>query len=262
MDLASAAIRAVRVAGAILRASFGAALLVEFKGPIDIVTEVDRSAEKAIIRLLLQATPSYGFTTEEQSVPVAKVGPRWIIDPLDGTVNYTHGVARFCVSIALEYADQLELGIIYDPMQENLFIAQRGKGTSLNGSPVLVSRTETLSRAVVSTGFPYDAWTVEQDNGSEVRFFLKQVMALRSTGSAALDLADVACGRLDAHWERGLAAYDVAAGILLVREAGGIVTDFAGGPDQVYNGEILAANPHIHRLMLNYLRTRHSAPAK
>ncbi len=261
MDLASVAIQAARAAGAILRSSFGAALLVEFKGPIDIVTEVDRTAEVAIIRLLSQATPSYGFTTEEHSVPVAKVGPRWIVDPLDGTVNYTRGIARFCVSIALEYADQLELGIIYDPVHENLFVAQRGKGASLNGSPVRVSRTDALSRAVVSTGFPYDAWTAEQDNGNEVQFFLKQVMALRSTGSAALDMADVACGRLDAHWERGLAAHDVAAGILLVREAGGIVTDFAGGPDHVYSGEILAANPDIHRFMLNYLQTRHSVPA-
>jgi len=260
MDLVSAAIQAARAAGEILRSSLGADLLVEFKGPIDIVTEVDRSAETAIVRLLLQATPSYGFVTEEHTVPVADAGPRWIVDPLDGTVNYTRGVARFCVSIALEYAGQLELGIIYDPLHENLFVAERGKGASLNGSPVRVSRTDALSRAVVSTGFSYDAWTVEQDNGNEVQFFLKQVMALRATGSAALDMADVACGRMDAHWERGLEAYDVAAGILLVREAGGIVTDFAGGSDHIYSGEILAANPDIHRFMLDYLRTRHSVP--
>jgi myo-inositol-1(or 4)-monophosphatase len=260
MELVSAAIQAARAAGEILHSNFGTDLLVEFKGPIDIVTEVDRAAETAIVRLLLQATPSYGFITEEHTVPVAEAGPRWIVDPLDGTVNYTRGVPRFCVSIALEDAGQLELGVIYDPVHDNLFVAERGKGASLDGSPIRVSQTAALSRAVVSTGFSCDAWVAEQDNGNEVQYFVKQVMALRATGSAALDLADVACGRMDAHWERGLEAYDVAAGILLVREAGGIVTDLTGGQDHVYSGEILAANPDIHRSMISYLRTRQNAP--
>jgi myo-inositol-1(or 4)-monophosphatase len=228
-----------RTRGGILRSNFGTDLLVEFKGPIDIVTEVDRSAETAIVRLLLQATPSYGFITEEHTVPVAEAGPRWIVDPLDGTVNYTRGVARFCVSIALEYAGQLELGIIYDPLHENLFVAERGKGASLNGSPIRVSRTDTLSRAVVSTGFSYDAWTVEQDNRNEVQFFVKQVMALRATGSAALIWP---MSHLE-EWMRtgnGLEAYDVAAGILL--SAKRRVCRLCRG-EIIYSGRILAANP-------------------
>ena len=255
-----AAIHAARAAGKILRAGFGQSHEVQLKGPIDIVTEVDRAAEDRIIALLGCATPDYGFLTEERDAILGKSDARWIVDPLDGTANYASGFPRFCVSIALERAGELELGVIYDPLRDELFTAQCAAGTMLNGKPVRISSTNSLARAVISTGFSSDARVNEHNNSNEVSYFVGRVLGLRSTGSAALDLADVACGRRDAHWERGLSPYDVAAGVLLVRESGGTATDYEGDSNALYGGEIIAANPTLHREMLAYLRTCHVSP--
>jgi len=219
-----AAIAAAQAAGKLLRAGFGRAQKVTHKGEIDIVTEADRAAEARIMELLSAAAPGYGFLTEESGAAAGHADGRWIIDPLYGTTNYARGCPRFCVSIALERAGELVLGVIYDPLQGELFVARRGQGATLNGQPIRVSNTNSMARALVSTGYPYDAWTSPRDNTAEAAYMVKHVLSVRCTGSAALDLANVACGRTDAHWEYGLAPYDTAAGVLLVREAGGLAS--------------------------------------
>lgn len=253
-----AAIQAARTAGKILRDGFGRVHEVRFKGPIDIVTKIDHDSEDCLVTLLREISPEYGFLSEERGIIEAQGDAQWIIDPLDGTVNYSRGYPRFCVSIALERSGRIVLGVIYDPLRDELFATSLGGGATMNGHPLVVSSTSSLKHAVVSTGFPYDAWTSDQDNLAEVSYFLKHAMGIRSTGSAALDLAAIACGRRDAHWERGLSAYDIAAGTLLVREAGGVVSDYAGNTDVVHCGEIIAANTAIHSEMLAYLKNHHT----
>ncbi|HOG46991.1 MAG TPA: inositol monophosphatase family protein [Anaerolineae bacterium] len=250
------AVAAARAAGEVLRAGLGRPHQVAYKGAIDLVTEVDGAAEACVVGLLGAATPSYGFLTEENAPVPGTADGRWIVDPLDGTTNYAHGCPRFCVSIALERAGELQVAVVYDPLRDELYAAQRGCGATLNGRPIKVSGTAALAGALVNTGFPYDVWTSERNNVAETAHFLRQVQALRVTGSAALDLAAVACGRSDAYWEHGLAPYDVAAGILLVREAGGLATDYDGGANALYGREIVAANPALHAEMVGYLRTR------
>ncbi len=251
------AIAAARAAGEILRSRFGQAHEVHFKGPIDIVTEADRAAEARIVERLGGEWPDDGLLTEEGGNRSGRNDRLWIVDPLDGTVNYASGSPRFGVSIALEQAGELEIGVVYEPLRDEMFAAERGKGATLNGARIRVSPIQSLERAVLCTGFPYDAWTSARDNALEFRTFLKRAFALRCTGSAALDLADVACGRRDGYWEHGLAPYDVAAGVLLVREAGGRATDYAGNPDAVYTGETVAANPAVHAEMIGYLKGSH-----
>jgi myo-inositol-1(or 4)-monophosphatase len=238
----AAAVDAARAAGEVLIGRLGSARVVRDKGAIDVVTDADVAAGRCIMERLAAATPSHGFLTEDSDAVAGSSGARWIVDPLDGTVNYLRSLPYFCVSIALERDGRLELGVIFDPLRNDLYAARHGQGATLNGQPIRVSAETSLSRAVVSTGFPYDAWQAPRDNTAEVGRIVKHVFALRSWGSAALDLAAVACGRLDLHWERGLHAYDVAAGVAIVREAGGVATDYAGGADALYRGEIIAGN--------------------
>lgn len=247
------AVAAARAAGEILRTGFGQSHEIEFKGPIDIVTQVDRASENCIVEFLQKETPGCAFLTEESSRQSAG-SDLWLIDPLDGSVNYVSGYPSICISIAFESAGVLELGVVYDPLRDELFTAQRGGGAKLNSRALSVSAKESLGFALMSTGFPYDAWTNDRDNTAESRYFVKHTLGLRSIGSAALSLAYVACGRFDGYWEHGLFPYDVAAGIVLVREAGGRATDFSGRDDAVYRSEIAAANPHLHREMLTQLR--------
>jgi myo-inositol-1(or 4)-monophosphatase len=242
VDVMTAAVDAARAAGEILRERFGRARVARSKGPIDVVTDADLAAERRIMEILSEATPYYGFLTEEGGESPGDGGARWVVDPLDGTVNYLRTLSQFCVSIALEHNGRLELGVIFDPLRDELYAARHGCGATLNGQPIHVGSETSLSRAVVSTGFPYDAWDNSNDNTLEVGALVKHVFALRSCGSAALDLAAVACGRVDLHWERGLRPYDVAAGVAIVREAGGVATDYAGGHDALYSGEIIAGN--------------------
>ncbi len=261
VDELTAAIEAAQAAGQVLLEFYGHPHDVKFKGPIDIVTEVDVAAEKRIVDILHTATPEYGFLTEENP-QVTRGDARWIVDPLDGTVNYAQGCAHFCVSIALERRGELEVGVIYEPVRRDLYCAKRGSGATWNGKSIHVARTGTLAEAVVSTGFPYDAWSGARDNLAEVGYMVKHVRGLRSTGSAALDLAAVASGTRDVHWETGLAPYDIAAGTLLVREAGGIATDYAGNQDVLKGGEMLAANPALHAVVLSFfMQNRSDAPS-
>ncbi len=253
VDEMQAAQDAARAAGSILMERFSREHEITFKGPIDIVTEADLAAEQRIVEMLGAVVPGYGFLTEEHEEVVRRDG-RWIVDPLDGTLNFCQGDPHFCVSIALERQGELVMGVIYDPVHDELFAAQRGAGARLNGRPIHVSRCDAVANAIMSTGFPYDAWTSERDNASQVTYWNKRIRGLRSTGSSALDLTAIACGRRDAHWEYGLFIYDHAAGTVLVREAGGVVTDYRGGLDVAKGREIVAANPVLHALMLPYFK--------
>ena len=252
-----AAVAAAEVAGALIRRAFGQEQRVTLKAARDIVTEVDTASQAEILGVLRQAGTGYGVLAEESPMQPAANGARWIVDPLDGTVNFSRGLPRFCVSIALEREGVVVLGVIFDPMADELFVALAGQGATLNGRPIRVSRNRSWGGAIMSTGFPSGDWQASPADGQAIAWIAARVLAVRSTGSAALDLADVACGRRDAHWERGLFPYDVGAGTLLVREAGGVVSDYRGGGDPLYAGEIVAANPVLHRRLIARLAADH-----
>jgi myo-inositol-1(or 4)-monophosphatase len=252
-EFAQLATDLARRAGALQKTRFGSDLSVAFKGEIDLVTDVDQACEALIVAGIRSRYPDHEFLAEENSYPETGSPWRWIIDPLDGTTNYAHGFPWFAVSIALEYAGQIRLGVVYHPMLDEMFTAVRGKGALLNGAPIHVTRRAAVSEALLATGFPYDrAW----DNENNFARFLQFQVAcrgIRRAGSAALDLAYVAAGRLDGYWECKLKPWDMAAGQLLVEEAGGMVTDFAGMPHAVRDHRILASNGLIHDEMLAQL---------
>ena len=250
-----AAVSAAREAGALLREAFGRSHRISVKQTaIDLVTEMDQAAEDLLKRRLQAAFPDYGFLTEEGPAVAGAGQACWLIDPLDGTTNYAHGYPHFAISIALEREGRVTLGIVYDPLADELFVAERGRGATLNGRPIRVSEVATLGESLLASGFPYDAWESEDDNTAEWRRFLKRTISLRCDGSAALDLCFVACGRVDGYWEQGLEPWDVAAGALIVMEAGGLVTDYEGGNAFLERREIVAANPRLHGEMLAVLR--------
>ncbi len=249
------AILAARAAGQLIRESFGKMQFTQFKrNAIDLVTETDRQAEALIVSILQRQFPEYGVLSEEGSSFQGSLQEFWIIDPLDGTTNYTHGYPMVAVSIALARQDEILLGVVYNPLADELFVAEKGRGATLNDHPIHVSSTSSLAESLLASGFPYDAWYSERDNTREWRQFLKRVTSLRSDGSAALDLCQVACGRLDGYWELDLDPWDMAAGSLIVQEAGGRVTDAQGEPFSPYRRSIVASNGHIHYEMLEVLK--------
>ena len=241
----AAAISAVKEAGEVLRGAFGKEHVVTHKGEVDIVTEADERAEAVIRESLLGAFPSYGMLAEEGGGLVGEEDARWIVDPLDGTTNYAHGLPIFCVSIALERAGKVILGVVYDPAREEIYIAQRGGGATLNGEPMRVSGTEEMIDALMVTGFPYDREEVQVAVNLFGRFAM-QTRSMRRLGSAALDLCYVASGRLDGYYERGVHPWDVAAGALMVEEAGGKVTDYRGRVHNLEGREVVASNGLLH----------------
>lgn len=244
------AVEAAREAGRIQKRYFGSSHKVEYKGEINPVTEVDRLCERAISETLLHAFPDHDLLTEES--PFKKKGSpyRWIVDPMDGTTNYLHGYPCFCVSIALEIEKEVILGVIYNPILDELFISEKGKGAYFNGKKIFVSQEKDLSRSFLSTGFPYDVHEHADFYLKYFREFIIRSFAIRRPGSAALDLSYLAAGRFDGFWELKLQPWDVAAGVLMVIEAGGRVTDFDGHPFNIYSKEILASNGWIHSQML------------
>lgn len=249
------AIAAARDAGQLIRAGFGNPHPTRSKGnAINLVTQIDQQAEALILSRLQQAFPSYGFLAEESPAAVGSGEKYWLIDPLDGTTNYAHGYPVVAVSIALVCRGDVVLGVVYNPIADELFVAEKGAGATLNGHPIHVSSTATLAESLLASGFPYDAWEGDDDNTTEWRSFLKRVVSLRSDGSAAWDLCSVACGRLDGYWELDLDPWDMAAGSLIVQEAGGQVTDLSGSPFNPFGRSILASNGHIHPEMLEVLR--------
>ena len=243
-----AAISAARVAGGVLREGFGWQHSVRDKGEVDIVTEVDEQAELVIKEILLGAFPSYGMLAEEGGWLPGEEGARWIVDPLDGTINYAHGFPVFAVSIALERAGELVLGMVHDPMREEMYVAQRGGGATLNDEPIRVSDNDESSRALIATGLPYDRNKVPEALELFGRF-AGLTRGMRRLGSTALDLCYVASGRLDGYYERGIWAWDIAAGSLILEEAGGKVTDYRGGELDLEGREIVASNGALHPAM-------------
>jgi myo-inositol-1(or 4)-monophosphatase len=253
------AVEAGREAGAYLRERFGQPHDVRFKGTVDLVTEADKGAETLIAARLRAAFPDHRLLGEEgaRGADAGRGGGEaspygWLVDPLDGTTNYAHGLPHFAVSIALEHAGSPLVGVVYDPIRDELFAAARGKGATRNGDPIRVSTTDGLVRALLATGFSYDL--AERDlQAAAWRLFLPRVQAIRQTGSAALNLCYVAAGRLDGYWERPLSPWDMAAGALIVAEAGGRVSDFADGPFRPYGAEVVASNGPLHPELLAVL---------
>ncbi len=246
------AIRASREAARIQMHHLGGALDIDTKSSeVDIVTQVDRSCETRIREILLGAYPDHVVLGEEQGQQ-GDARHRWIVDPLDGTVNYAHAFPFFCVSIALEIDDEVRLGVVYDPVRDELFSAVAGAGATLNGRPLSVSRETVARRALLATGFAY----VEEEQQRNLEVFarvLPQVQSIRRPGAAALDLCYVAAGRTDGFWELNLNAWDVAAGMLIVREAGGTVTAGDGSPYRLNAPALVASNGHLHGRLLALL---------
>ena len=250
------AIQTAREAGRILSEKFGR-VEVSHKGDIDLVTEADLAAERLIIERISGHFPRHAILTEE-SGDVAEAGRpdaeyKWIIDPLDGTTNYAHGYPTFCVSVALEHRGSVVVGAVYDPTRDEMFAAERGGGATLNGRRIRVSETDELNRALVCTGFPYDV-RERGDFARHFRAFIMRAQSVRRDGAAALDLAYVASGRFEGFYEEGLRPWDVAAGVLLVEEAGGRVTHYDGTEFDIYNQRIAASNGLIHDSMLEVLQ--------
>jgi myo-inositol-1(or 4)-monophosphatase len=218
---------------------------VEHKGQNDLVSYVDKEAEQRLIRVLSEALPGCGFVNEESGTQKAE-RYNWIIDPLDGTTNYIHGLPVYAVSVALVEYNELQLGCVYDPVHDEMFFAEKGQGAFLNGLPIRVSSTSFLKDALVATGFPYSYFGHIDAYLGALKEVLLNSRGIRRPGAAAIDLVWTACGRFDAFYESWLNPWDVAAGILILREAGGKVTTFTGNADCVSGKEILASNGHVH----------------
>jgi len=248
------AIEAARIAGTILTEHARTGFRVEHKDTVNLVTDADRGAEQAVVEVIKKAYPAHHILAEEQGLQAGRESPyKWVIDPLDGTTNFAHGFPAYCVSIGLEYHGRGILGIVLDPTRQELFVAEAGRGASLNGAPLRVSRTATLDSALLVTGFAYDIRESAQNNLDHFARFALRAQGIRRTGSAALDLCYVAAGRFDGFWEIKLHPWDTAAGALIVVEAGGRVTDFKGGRFSIYGQEIVASNGLVHDEMLAVL---------
>ena len=251
------AIQTARDAGRVLAERFGRKIEIANKSEIDLVTESDLASERLIIDRIKTYYPRHAILAEESgaSEPVDRESGsdwRWIIDPLDGTTNYAHGYPCFCVSIGLECQGRMELGVVYDPLRDEMFSAERGQGAALNGRRIRVSATPTLASALLCTGFPYDV----RERSEFARHFANFIMSaqgVRRDGAAALDLAYVAAGRFDGFWEEGLKPWDVAAGGLIIEEAGGRVSNYANLPLNIFKPPIMASNGLIHEEMMRVL---------
>lgn len=245
-----------RDAGRILAERFGRRIQITQKGLIDLVTEADLAAERLIIERIGSYYPRHAVLAEESGSSVREGAEaseyKWIVDPLDGTTNYAHGYPCFCVSIALEHRGELIIGVIYDPTRDEMFAAERGAGATLNGRPIRVSTTNDLNDALLCTGFPYDVRD-RGDFGRHFVNFINHAQAVRRDGSAALDLAYVAAGRFDGFWEEGLRPWDVAAGVLIIEEAGGRVSHYDNRDFDIYTPPLLASNGLVHEAMIEVL---------
>ncbi|MGD0931740.1 MAG: inositol monophosphatase family protein [Candidatus Korobacteraceae bacterium] len=242
-----------REAGRLLMGYLARHVTIEYKGEVDLVTEADRASEKLIVERLRARWPEHGIVAEEGTRSEMDAEYRWYVDPLDGTTNFAHGYPVFCVSIALVRQDgQLAVGVLYDPTRDEMFAAERGLGAKLNGQPIHVSQTEALAESILGTGFP----SFKRHKNPNIHFYHQITLrshGVRRAGSAALDLANVACGRYDGFWEFNLNPWDTAAGVLLVQEAGGTVTRFDGSAFRLDSREVLASNGLIHQeLVTNF----------
>jgi myo-inositol-1(or 4)-monophosphatase len=250
------AIEAAVEAGKYLKANIDNIQHIEQKDgqETNLVTEIDKRSEQMIIERIKHDFPDHDFLCEETGKHNIKSEYRWIIDPLDGTVNYTHGLPLFCVSIGLEYKGTIQLGVVYDPSTNELFTAERGKGTYLNRERLQVTKTNKLIESMLVTGFPYNVKENPDHAIEHFKNFLMEAQAIRRLGSAALDICYVAAGRFDGFWEVNLHPWDIAAGVLILLEAGGMWTDFHGLQTNVYNPQMLASNGSIHQEMVRVLK--------
>lgn len=256
-DYLETAIDLVRRAGALQRDAFGGSFRIDKKGAIDLVTEVDLAVERMFRERIAERHPGHDILGEELGGP-ADGGTSeycWICDPIDGTTNFAHGLPFFCSTVALEVRGELEVGAVYDPIRDELFTARRGGGAYLNDRRLTVSSTDALIDSLLVTGFPYSVHTELDELVRMFGAFLSKSRAVRRLGSAALDICYVAAGRMDGFWEQGLNAWDIAAGVLLVREAGGRITDLDGGPFDLRTGRIVASNGLLHDAMLDVIRS-------
>lgn len=248
------AIELARRAGALLLTGLEQHPAAELKSAFEVVTEMDRASERMIVAAILERFPDHAILAEEGSGVERPSEYQWIIDPLDGTNNYAHGFPFFAVSIGLLRHSQLHLGVVYDPLRDELFAAQQGAGAWRNGRAIEVSATPSLGAALLSTGFPYDYATTAANNAAYFDRIQARSQGVRRAGAAALDLAYVASGRLDAHWELGLKPWDSTAAALLVQEAGGRLTDLHGAPWNPWSPTLIASNSHIHDEMIATLK--------
>ncbi|MEO6052329.1 MAG: inositol monophosphatase family protein [Pyrinomonadaceae bacterium] len=250
------AIETARDAGQLLLEKFDRNIQISKKGDINLVTEADLASEALIIERIKSYYPKHSILAEESGNAVIIGGEntwKWIIDPLDGTTNYAHGYPCFCVTLALEHDGEIVIGVTFDPTRNELFAAERGGGASLNNKPIRVSATEDLSEALIVTGFPYD-FKRREDFARHLTQFLLKSRGVRRDGSAAIDMAYVACGRFDGMWEEGLNPWDMAAGVLLIEEAGGHVSGYDNSEFSIYAPPMVADNGLIHLEMLDVLK--------
>ena len=244
----------VREAGTFLKEMLNKKHTIDYKGEINIVTEADRISEEMLMGRIHEKFPDHDILTEESNGTDSGSDFRWIIDPLDGTTNYAHGYPVFCVSVALEKKGEICLGVIYNPMLNEMFVAEKERGAFLNGQRISVSDIRELSKGLLATGFPYDIRNSKDNNIAYFNVMAVSAQAIRRAGSAALDLAYVAAGRFDGFWELKLMPWDMAAGWLLVGEAGGVVTDLLGKDFCLPSPHILASNGKIHQEMMEVFK--------
>ena len=255
-QLVETAVACVREAGAVLLDYYGKGetLQIEAKGGFDYVTEADLAAQEAIVNLIRSRYPDHEILAEEDNRIPGHNTYRWLVDPLDGTTNFIHGFPVFAVSVALEYKESVVLGTVYDPCRQELFLAQKGQGASLNGRSIQVSSHRRQNEALVATAFPWRERSLLSRYLEAFTRVFTEVSDIRRGGSAALDLAYVACGRCEGFWEVGLSPWDIAAGHLLVKEAGGYISDFTGGENHIWVGDVIAGNPSIHGFLLGIIQ--------
>lgn len=249
-----------RQAGDILRQGYGNVRQIRQKGAIDLVTEFDKRSEELILSAMQREFPGHAILAEESGRNTISSEYQWVIDPLDGTTNFAHGIPIFCVTMALFLNNSPILGVTYDPLRDEMFSAEAGRGATLNGRPIHVSSETHLERAVISTGFPYDLRTNPRNNLTQFVQFQLRTTAVRHLASAALDCAWTAMGRLDGYWEFGVEPWDVGAGVLIVREAGGRVSTIEEEENFLVQSSILASNGSLHEQMSRVLKEGDQAP--
>lgn len=256
-DLKEVLLKATRDAGAVMKEFFHGTFTVDNKDTINnLVTEVDKHSEKVIIDIIKERFPTHSIISEEEGEMIQESDYQWIIDPIDGTVNFAHGIPICCVSIGVKYKNDMLFGAVYNPMLNELFFAEKGKGAYLNDKKISVSTKTEFRKACLVTGFPYK-WPKTYEHPIKVfERFIMEGLPVRRLGSAAIDLCWVACGRFDGFWEYNLNPWDIAAGYLIVEEAGGRITNFDGDPYDVNDKETLATNGLIHNNMLSLIRSR------
>lgn len=254
-DFLEIAKKAALASGEIQMEYYHQAKKVEYKGEINLVTQVDKLCEKEIVSLIQGAFPAHDILAEEGSGSRKDSPYKWIIDPLDGTTNYAHGYPLFCTSIGLEFKGEIVLGVVYEPNLKELFITEKGQGAVCNDKKIQVSKTERLGEALLATGFAYNVRETSNNNLNHFSNFILNARATRRDGVAAVDLCYLAMGRFDGFWELELQPWDLAAGFLMVEEAGGLVTDFRYKPFNIYMKEVLASNSLIHKEMSRILRS-------